>query len=175
MYCIWDRAQNKVVKVLNNLNVWIAWSSGDKTSPGQIGLENGNEILVNYVDNKPTVPPYHALGTSTETYDADTQTVTKNYTVVRAGNPTNQDVIDEAERRLFINLSSFRELFEMFMDWMELKEKIDSGGTLTTAEQNRLTEIRALWQRKKQVKQAAQAILQMDPIPDDFADDSRWP
>jgi len=174
-YAIWDTAVNKVTRGpwTGSLPGRIKWASGDTTSPPALGMTNGTEIICEMVTvGKPLGDAWNDV-TSEDTFDGS-QTVTRTFTKVRTRNPSAFNVHQEAENRIDLRLSRGQQI-EWLFDYLQLKEIKDDGGTLTQAQQNRWDNIRALWQYVRQVRQAAKTIAQLDPVPDDYDDDARWP
>jgi len=174
-YAIWDTSVNKVTRGpwTGSLPGRIKWASGDTTSPPALGMSNGTEIICEMTKvGKPLGDEWNDV-TVADTFDGS-QTVTRTYTKVRTRNPSAFNVHQEAENRIDAKLSRGQQI-EWIFDYLQLKELKEDGTAFTPAQQSRWDAVRDLWRYVRQVRQAAKTIAELDPVPDDYDDDSRWP
>lgn len=180
MYALWDTATNTVVQgpwsVMPNR---VRFSAGDVVYEPKVGSTHPSfptQFVVNYVvvNNPPT--QYDTRIGETYDYDAETFTLTVTYLYNRepGAGPTSQDVEEEMERRIHA-LYNTAEQFKGLRGALKLVYKVANGGTLTAAEQTRLTNITNAFDNIDAIDQARADIVALDPIPDDYDADSRWP
>lgn len=75
----------------------------------------------------------------------------------------------ETNRRI---VEATPDTFAYFVSWLELY-KLNPNPT--PQQDTKAQQIRAGMQKIVDIRDAGRAILQMDPIPEDFDDDARWP
>lgn len=171
-YCIWNTQTNQIVQgPWESIPKRVFWASGDTVSPGQLGQSNGGERIVSIEITK-DIPKYHKKTGWQDTFDGNT--VTRVAISERVHWPDESDVEDEFERRLGkLNITT-RKQFEAFQDYLLLKELKDEGGRFTQAQQTRWDQLRQDWQVLRNLRTKAEVIKAMQPIPDDYDEDSRW-
>ena len=88
--------------------------------------------------------------------------------------PTADDVKAEAGRRILAVYADWKQR-NMTMRATELQEIRIGGGTLTAEEETERLALIAASDWVKSMRVASDAIEAMDPIPNDFRNDSFWP
>lgn len=173
-YALFDTAQNTIAQgPWGKLPGRIDWGDGSQTSPVEAGMTKGDLIVVSVVDADKAPDRWHTdTGERSYSLDGTELTVTRTYAKTKA--PTAEMVKDEAYRRIVSVFPEWKQR-NMTMRAVELVDKKARGETLTADEQAEEALLNAAKDGIKAVRAASDAIEAMDPIPDDYNSDERWP
>lgn len=139
-----------------------------------VGHEVNGYRLVNatIVKNPPSV--WHERSGVTYDLVGDELTITEIYARPTGKGPTADHVKLEAENRI-LNKYPLTKQMNAYSDFMLMREHLAGGGSLTAKQQTRYNAIKNAWSWVQSVRDASDTIEALDPIPDDYNDDARWP
>lgn len=173
-YALFNSATSEIVQgPWGRLPGRLDWGNGSQISPVEVGITNGDLIVVSIVDTDAAPDRWHTdTGNRSYSLDGSEVTVTREY--ARTKSPTAQMVKDEAYRRIVSVFPEWKQR-NMTMRAVELVDKKVRGEALTEDEQAEEALLNAAKDGIKAVRAASDTIEAMDPIPDDFNADERWP
>lgn len=154
-------------------------------------IENGNvvEFRSMSIDDVPEHKRHmwRPIEGDPPTHDIRIEVVTGPELVIEPGRVVRQWTVrrrPDAEIAVLVKLEARRRILERFPEWkqanmtargVELQDVWRRVGSWTTGEQSEADALAAAWDWIKAVRAASDAIEAMQPIPADYADNSRWP